>query len=183
MMCTVKTHHLFFGLTPPLLHRLSPFVWIIYFSFLGCLITCLPQLVCMHGLPASDPAPLWKPEISCFFFFFLVMLYDQYTLLPSNKHDSTNPLLWFPPPPHLSPVSVFSFNHIQAVFHLVLPLCGRVVALWDTRKTVHLLQPLLLSGSFSFPHPYPQLLFNVVRFREERSLHSQRSAGGLHKDF
>ena len=70
MMCTVKTHHLFFGLTPPLLHRLSPFVWIIYFSFLGCLITCLPQLVCMHGLPASDPAPLWKPAISCFFFFW-----------------------------------------------------------------------------------------------------------------
>lgn len=46
------------------------FVWVhlFFFFFLGCLMTCLPPLVCMHGLPASDPAPpfVGKPEISCF---------------------------------------------------------------------------------------------------------------------
>lgn len=50
-------------------------------------MTCLPQLVCMHGLPASDPAPFLEARD----LLFLVMLYDQYTLLSSNKHDFTNP--------------------------------------------------------------------------------------------
>ena len=109
MMCTLKTRHLFLVLHP-LLHRLSPFVWIIYFFFLGCLITCLPQLVCMHGLLASDRAPFfWKPEIS----IFGHVIYDRYTL-----YLQTSMSLLIPPPDPPPPVACLclSFSHIQAVF-------------------------------------------------------------------
>lgn len=49
-------------------------------------MTCLPQLVCMHGLPASDPAHFFEARI----LLFGHVRYDRYTL-SSNKHDFTKP--------------------------------------------------------------------------------------------
>lgn len=55
------------------------------------------------------------------------MLYDQYTL-----YLRTSMILLIPPlipPPPLVACLCLPFNHIQAVFHLVLLLYGRVVVL------------------------------------------------------
>lgn len=116
----------------------------------------------MHGLPASDPAPFLEArDLPCFGH----VIWPIYTL-SSNKHDSTNPSS---DPSPLSPVSVFhSITSKRFSFgSSSLWQGGSYVRHWET---IHLLQPLSLSGSFFFP--YPQLLLNAVRFREERSLHS-----------
>ncbi|MEQ2277131.1 hypothetical protein XENORESO_020393 [Xenotaenia resolanae] len=94
---------------------------------MGCLITCLPQLVCMHGLPVS-PLLFYGSQRSP----VLVMLYDQYTLYPQTSMTPTNassdPFPFFPCRLSLS----FIQSHPSG-FHLVF-LFGRVVALKDTRK-------------------------------------------------
>lgn len=84
-------------------------------------MTCLPQLVCMHGLPASDPAPFLEARDLLFWSCYMTNI---------HFYLQTSMTLLIPPliPPFVACLCLSS-NHIQAVFHLVLLLCGRVVAL------------------------------------------------------
>lgn len=102
-------------------------------------------VACLMILPL-----LWKPEISC----LLVMLYDQYTLLSSNKHDSTNPAS--DPSPPLSPVSVFhsiTQPSSSSFGSSSLRRGGSTMSLWQNCYIFS--SPSFLSGLFSSPAPLP----------------------------
>lgn len=111
------------------------------------------------------------------------MLYDQYTLLSSNKHDSTNPAS--DPSPPLSPVSVF---------HSITQPSSSSFGSSSFRrggstmtKLYIFSSPSFLSGLFSSPAPppRPQLLSSesVLMLREEQILRRRRPAAALHTDF
>lgn len=97
----------------------------------------------MCGLPAYDPAPLWKPEISC----LLVMLYDQYTLyLRTSMILLILPLI----PPPLCRLSMSSIQSHPSSFSFgssSLRQGGSTARFFF----VYLLQPFFLSGLFFFP--------------------------------
>lgn len=167
MMCTVKhSIFFFFGLTPPLLHRLQSI--------------CLDHLFFLDGMPynllASVSVHAWVAWFPSSVFFgsqrstLLVMLYDQYTLYLQTSMTPTNasydPLPSFPCRLCLS----FIQSHPSG-FHLVL-LFGRVVALKDTRKLFISCSPSPCLGlSFIF---FP-LIHNLdaVRFKSAYSSHNK----------
>lgn len=108
------------------------------------------------------------------------MLYDQYTL-SSNKHDSTNPASDSPAPPFVACLCL-PFNHIQAVFHLVLLLYGRVVAPQVFFIYIYLLQPFFLSGLFLFPLSTASLMKTFSCSGRNSSFIGKGSADGLRAD-
>lgn len=125
MMCTVKTHHLFLVLHLlcfiDSVHLFGSFIFLPGMPYnLLASVSVHAWVACLWSCPSVEARDL---------LFWSCYIWPTYSL-SSNTHDSTNPSS-DPSPCRLS--LSFIRSHPSG-FHLVLLLCGRVVALWDTRK-------------------------------------------------